>query len=182
MRKKVRYLGGGLLSVALTAHCGNAGPHDDLFVGSDDGGGTGPFVGADATASGALDAHIEEKGVQVKFVTVDCSGPCADVRAVATGGNPPYSFAWEDHSTSPTRHLCPAASTSYSVTVTDTGTSGELATPPQTAKAPLTGEVLACPDAGGVDGGATALACEPQKTAPFLMIHNVPSAATPTTG
>ncbi len=54
-------------------------------VGSDDGGGSS-FAGGDATASGALDASIDENHVTVTIVTLRCAGDCADVQAVATAG------------------------------------------------------------------------------------------------
>jgi hypothetical protein len=90
----------------------------------------------------------------VQVLTLDCTGPCADVEAVATGGNPPYSFAWDDGFTSPKRHLCPSSSTSYAVSVSDTGTTGELAQPAETARATLAASVIACPDGGSVDGAS----------------------------
>jgi hypothetical protein len=42
----------------------------------------------DASGPGALDAYIEQGRVQVKFITVSCSGACATVEAVGTGGQP----------------------------------------------------------------------------------------------
>jgi hypothetical protein len=114
----------------------------------------------DAGVSRALSAHIEQDHAVVQFVTLSCAGSCADVEAVATGGNPPYSYRWEDGSTSTTRHVCPTASTSYEVAATDTAvSSGEFPRPSQVARAALTANVLACPaDAGAVDaqtdGGA----------------------------
>jgi hypothetical protein len=144
-----------LLIAILALGCGgNAGNPYSLPVGSDDGGG-GSFVGGDdASASGAFDASIEQKHVAVTFVTLTCSDECADVVAVATGGRQPYTFAWDDGSTSAARHVCPTSSTRYSVKVTDTGTSGELARPAETLQVPLAANVIACPDGGASDGGA----------------------------
>jgi hypothetical protein len=141
----------GFLPVALALGCG--GSPGNLDVGFDDGGG-GLFPIGDASAPGALDAHIEQNHVTVNFVTVSCTGPCADVVAVPTGGYPPYTFAWENGSTSATRQVCPTASTSYSVKVTDTGTSGELERPAETVQVPLAANVLACPDGGISDASA----------------------------
>jgi hypothetical protein len=101
-----------------------------------------------------LDAHIEQSHITVTIVTVSCSGPCADVVAVAAGGHAPYSFLWDDGSTSASRTVCPTSSTHYDVRVTDTGTSGELARPAQTVDVPLGAHVVACPDAGAADGGS----------------------------
>lgn len=105
----------------------------------------------DSGTSRSLTAHIERQGVTVEFITLSCAGECADVVAVARGGYAPYAYAWEDGSTSPSRRVCPTESTSYRVTVTDTGNSSpEFQRPPQTAEAPLTANVLRCPspDAG----------------------------------
>ncbi len=138
---------------ALIAGCGSkADSGYSLDVGADEGGFSfGPSV--EAGAAGAFDAHIERGGITVTFVTVGCSGPCADVVAVATGGRAPYSYAWDDGSTSAARHLCPTSTTSYRVKVSDTGTTGELARPSQTVQVPLAASVIACPDSGTPDGG-----------------------------
>jgi hypothetical protein len=87
----------------------------------------------------------------VKIVTLSCAGKCATVQAVATGGNPPYAYAWDDGSTNPVRQLCPTADTSYAVQATDTGESGEIYRASQTARASVAAEVLACPDGGEPD-------------------------------
>lgn len=50
------------------------------------------------------------------------------------------------------RDVCPTATTSYCVTVTDTGSTGEVPRPAQSIERPLTATVLACPD-GGSDAG-----------------------------
>jgi hypothetical protein len=136
----------GVLVPALAIGCGSAGHDYILPVGSDDAGGGG-FAGGDAAASNALDASIEQNGMTVKIVTLSCSGDCASVEAVATGGHLPYSFAWEDGSTNPSRRVCPTATTGYHVTVTDTGTGGEVPRPAQSVSVPLTADVLTCTDA-----------------------------------
>src|ERR1700722_10815625 len=51
-------------------------------------GAVAPSPGTDATASGAFDAHIEQNHMMVTIVTLTCAGRCADVEAVATGGQP----------------------------------------------------------------------------------------------
>jgi hypothetical protein len=83
----------------------------------------------------------------VTFITLSCTGPCAEVEAVASGGDPPYMFAWEDGSTRATRQVCPTSSTSYRVKVTDTGSSGEFSRAPETTQVSLAASVIACPDA-----------------------------------
>jgi hypothetical protein len=149
----------GALVFLVLLGCGrpSGDPSYSLVVGDDDGGG-GFFAGADATASGSLQAHIERNAMTVKVITLSCSGPCADVEAVATGGNAPYSFAWDDGSTDPARTVCPTADTSYRVKVTDEATSGEFGRPSQTVQASVTADVIACPDGGAA---ADAGACDP---------------------
>jgi hypothetical protein len=51
------------------------------------------------------------------------------------------------------RRICPAADASYTVRVTDSGESGEVPTPPQTARASVAAEVLECGDGGLSSGG-----------------------------
>ena len=112
--------------------------------------------GTDASGPGAFDAYIEQNHVTVTFITLSCSGKCATVEAVGTGGYPPYMFKWDDGSKSAMRQFCPTSSTNYNVKVTDTGTSGELARAPETVQVPLAANVLACPDGGLLacsDGG-----------------------------
>jgi hypothetical protein len=131
----------------LALGCGSTGGANyNLDVGSDDGGPSFAFSGGDGGQ--ALDAHIEQGHLAVTFITLSCSGPCADVQAVATGGNAPYRFVWEDGSTSAMRHVCPTSSTEYSVTVTDSGMSGEFFSAPETTKVTLPATVMACSDAG----------------------------------
>jgi hypothetical protein len=144
------------LLVALAAGCGSGAgngfagevgtftPDSGLLLGAGDGGPSAP-----------LDASIQENNVTVTLITLTCSGSCADVEAVASGGTPPYTFAWDDGSTSPTRHVCPTSSTRYHVTVTDTGRTGELAQAAQHVQAAVTADVLACPDGGVSEGGPT---------------------------
>ncbi len=148
--------GGWLLLVALTFGCGSAQKPYALDVGSDDGGSAIAFGPGSASAPAAFDAHIEDDRVMVTFVTLSCAGACATVQAVGTGGYPPYTYAWDDGSTNPTRHICPASDASYSVKVTDQGTSGELARPAETVQVPLTANFLACRDAGTPDASAEA--------------------------
>jgi hypothetical protein len=139
---------------ASQSGCGSKGDPGALGeVGTYDGDASGAFLGGDASAPGAFDAHIEENHVTITFVTVSCAGDCADVEAVATGGHPPYAFAWDDGSTSATRRVCPKSNTAYDVKVTDTGSTGEFAQAAQTVQVPLPAKVLACPDGGAADAG-----------------------------
>jgi hypothetical protein len=143
-----------LLAAAWGCGASGGGPGYGLDVGSDEGGpgSFGSEVDSGTNATSALTAHIEQNHVTVTFVTVACHDSCADVEAVASGGTPPYAFAWDDGSTSATRQVCPAASTRYAVTVTDTGSTGELGQVAQTVRVPLVANVIACPE-GGTDAG-----------------------------
>jgi len=121
--------------------------------------GTGAANSLDASSPrpSSLRVQIEREAVAVEIVTVQCAGECVDVEAVARGGFPPYSYAWEDGSTEPVRRLCPRATTPFTVTATDSGlASVEFQQKPSTAKSTVTAEVLACSDAGPrPDGGAS---------------------------
>ena len=142
---------------ALCVGCGtsaSSGSDSALDAGRKDDGGSVAFVTGEAAATQRLDAYIERGTVAVKLVTVSCAGDCATVQAVGTGGYPPYTFAWENGSTSAVRRVCPTADTDYSVRVTDSGGTGELPRPPQTAKASVTADVLACSDAGPRDAAS----------------------------
>jgi hypothetical protein len=105
------------------------------------------FQTADASAS-SLDAHIEDQGIVVTFITLSCADSCADIEAIATGGNPPYTYAWSDGTTGGTRRVCPSQTTTYQVTVTDSPRTGELAQPSHTGTASLDAAVFPCLEAG----------------------------------
>jgi formylglycine-generating enzyme len=116
--------------------------------------GSGADVAGYDLESGAgmlpLSGDIESAGqAPVTTLTLGCAGECVDVQAVGRGGFPPYTYAWSDGATGPTRHLCPLATETLSVAITDTGvTGGEFARAPQTVHATLTVQVLGCADAG----------------------------------
>jgi hypothetical protein len=137
--------------------CGSSGEGYPLGVGEDEGGAQA-FDGGTADPA-ALDARIEENQMAVKLITLSCADACATVQAVASGGNPPYHFAWEDGSTNPTRKVCPASDTSYVVRVTDTAKTGELPHPAESAQASVTADVITCPD-GGTPGDVGAGSCQ----------------------
>jgi hypothetical protein len=106
------------------------------------------FDDRDGATADNFDVTIERDQSQVSTVALACGG-CADIEAVASGGNPPYSFVWEDGSTGPSRRVCPKSTTTYEVTVTDTAvTSGEFPRPPRTGRATLTATASCAPDAG----------------------------------
>jgi hypothetical protein len=138
------------------AACGSGGSSIAGEVGTYEDGGL--FSGdGDASGMRALDAYVEQDHVTVTFVTLSCSDACATVEAVGTGGYLPYTFRWDDGSTTATRQVCPTSSTNYSVKVADTGTSGEFPRAPETVQVPLAANVIACPDGGSADAGSGGL-------------------------
>jgi hypothetical protein len=140
---------GSVLGSLFVLGCGGSDAGNSLDVGGDE---AGTFVPVPGAGGDAFDASVQENGVTVTFVTLTCAAGCADVEAVATGGNPPYSYAWTDGARGATRHLCPTSTTGYSVNVTDSGSSGEFAKAAQTVKATLEANVVACPDGGAEIG------------------------------
>lgn len=142
-----------VLGIAACGSNDGTTPSYSLPVGSDDGGG-GQFGGRDGDTSAALDAYIEQGDIAVAIVTVSCANGCANVKAVATGGHPPYTYAWDDGSTDPARTVCPTSNASFHITVTDTARTGEFASPASTVEVPLKAKVLACPDGGAAGDGA----------------------------
>jgi hypothetical protein len=152
-------------AAALALGCSAGGTSHSVARGKDGSGGSGSVsngngggasILAEDAGSKLFAAHIEENHVRVQLITLGCANRCADVEAVATGGFAPYTFAWEDGSTGPTRHVCPTATSDYRVTVMDSGsTSAEFQRDPESVEAPLTARVLTCPDAGAIeaDGG-----------------------------
>jgi hypothetical protein len=87
--------------------------------------------------------------MRVELIPLRCDGECADVEVVATGGNPPYTFRWQDGSTAAQRHVCPSASRTLLVSATDSALdTPEFHRAAQTVSANVTFAVLACPDAG----------------------------------
>lgn len=62
-----------------------------------------------------------------------CEGACSGIKAIASGGTPPYKFSWNpatglSTATGDSVYACPASTTTYTVTVTDKNGSGTSAT------------------------------------------------------
>jgi hypothetical protein len=101
----------------------------------------------------ALTVEVQDiQGLKVDVVTVGCAGDCVDVVAVASGGHPPYEFAWDDDPREGARRrLCADTPAELTLTVNDTSIDDpEFHYAPQTAHAKVTVDVLECPDAGGL--------------------------------
>ncbi len=107
----------------------------DGAAGGEDGPGTAGFQnGADAAAR-SLAVSLSASA------TTSCPGSCVELTPQIDGGTAPYTVRWSDGATSGggTRQVCPAATTTYTVVVTDSsGKSGELALPDLQAQASVT--------------------------------------------
>jgi hypothetical protein len=149
--------------VLVLVGCGGDGGGRGLRVGMNgpEGGGNAGVAGIDnpsGGASGGLDVmehalavEVQHESLAVELVTLRCAGECAEVEAVATGGHPPYTFAWDDGPTDAMRMLCSDATTTFGVAVTDTGIdTEELSYAARTERAEVTAAVLSCSDDGGV--------------------------------
>jgi hypothetical protein len=85
-------------------------------------------------------------GLEIEVVTLQCAGACADVQAVARGGNPPYTYAWSDGTTTPSRRVCPTDPQQLRVTATETSVStAEFGQSARSATANVTDDVVGCP-------------------------------------
>jgi hypothetical protein len=118
-------------------------------------GGTGGSAAIDG-GDNRLVAEIQAQpsGLVVTMVTVGCSGECADVIAVASGGNPEYAFVWNDGITTAAREICALDTTTFRVTVSDTPiVDPEFPYDGASVTAEVTANVVACPSDGGVDAG-----------------------------
>ncbi len=106
-------------------------------------GGPGEVGVFDPDASQGPDGDVGRLAVLASSsVSSLCPSDCATLSAQATGGVAPYTFAW-DHgvtSTGATALVCPAATTTYKVTATDSSghPSGEFQTASQTGTASVT--------------------------------------------
>ncbi|MFT3921818.1 MAG: hypothetical protein QM778_04725 [Myxococcales bacterium] len=100
----------------------------------------------DGGSAEALEIHLEDRqGREIEAESSRCAGDCVDVQAIPEGGYPPYTFRWEDGSTSAKRRICPGASAAYQVAVTDHGVDApELDSAPQTVRAAFSVEVRSC--------------------------------------
>jgi mRNA-degrading endonuclease toxin of MazEF toxin-antitoxin module len=98
-----------------------------------------------------LGTHVEDRaGLKIDVVAIACHDDCVDVKAVATGGNPEYAFAWDDGVDTAMRQVC-VDDSKLTVTVKDTPiTSQEFGYEGATASVSVTTRQLECP----VDGGA----------------------------
>lgn len=127
---------------------------DGSFAGS---GGTGFGAGGQGARDAGIGSVDEALRVRVEdvdevvleVVTIACAGDCVTLRAVASGGVPPYTYAWEDGSVDATRTLCPEQASVYSVSATDTGYFDSEFKLPQVATQELSAQVLDCAADGG---------------------------------
>jgi hypothetical protein len=82
--------------------------------------------------------------LSVELVAGTCMDGCAELEAVAHGGNPDYSFKWDDGESSPKRRLC-ATDGQHTVTVKDTPIeSAEFGYPGASVMAGVTADLFRC--------------------------------------
>ncbi|MCB9325536.1 MAG: PKD domain-containing protein, partial [Lewinellaceae bacterium] len=75
--------------------------------------------GCTATATATVTVNQPPVAGNIPPETI-CLGECADLTATATGGAPDYVFSWSDGlGTGATKHVCPTATKTYTVTITD---------------------------------------------------------------
>ncbi|HEX3771714.1 MAG TPA: hypothetical protein VHV30_12640 [Polyangiaceae bacterium] len=144
-----------LLAGVVVAACsgqvtGSAGSGES----TEHGGGAGMFGPGDGSASGLLDVSIAPAAATV------CPGGCVSLSAKATGADGPFAIAWSGvEGSSSTVRVCPAATTTYAVTMTS-GAEGRgegLAQEPAgSARATVTVSPT-CGADGGTDGAAPAV-------------------------
>jgi hypothetical protein len=150
-------IGGAVLAGVIG--CSGDGPGLRVGMSAPEGGGSAGTAGIDnpsADASGGFDVmehalavEIQHEALAVELVTLRCAGECAEVEAVASGGHPPYEFAWDDGPTAAARMLCPEETAAFGVAVTDTGFETEEFTyQANTERAEVTARVLECSDGG----------------------------------
>jgi hypothetical protein len=124
--------------------CGSSGAPLTLNVGYVDDAGPG-FTQSDGGAQdGALGVSISPSKVTL------CAGECVTLSPTASAGTPPYSYAWgQGLAGDGPAKACPASTTTYTVTATDSsGQSGELTKPNATGTGSVTVVVAPCSEAG----------------------------------
>ena len=136
------------LCSAPSAPSGSGGAGMDMGTGTGGNGTAGSkgVVGSDSE----LSVRVQDiQKMTIEIITLACAGDCADIEAVAHGGNPPYAFAWEDGSTSAPRRVCLDANTTLRVSATDTAIiDDEFSYAAHTVSTDVIASVLDCTDAG----------------------------------
>jgi hypothetical protein len=105
-----------------------------------------------------------------------CPGQCVDLSAQAVGGTAPYSYRWNPGppGTAESLHACPSATTTYTVTATDSsGRSGELGGAPARGSASATVTVsspLDCRADAQSDAAADAFANAPTDSSMEMLV------------
>lgn len=101
-----------------------------------------------------------------------CPGSCATITSSGTGGVSPYTYSWSNGATPQNINPCPASTTTYTVTIKDSGgntsTSTAVATIYPALNATTSAANIACN--GGTDG--TAIANPGGGTSPYTYSWN----------
>lgn len=186
----MRKLGLGVVALLLACSSepdgrrGEVGVYDGGSAGASGNAGTGNPSGGQSgtidTVDNALTVEVEDiDGMTIEIITLACAGDCADIEAVAHGGNDPYTFEWDDGSTHPKRRVCLERSAELTVSATDTAIeTDELGYRAQTASTTVSATVLDCsmpePDA------SVPSSCGDNAVEPFQLFAKVPTEATAT--
>ena len=145
-----RVIAAGSAVAALVFGCGSSSVPLQVGI-QDDAGGIQTEDGGFSSPSGdggALSATLDDStGHVLTSASVICAGECLDIQAVAKGGRPPYTYKWNDGTTTAKKHTCPTANTTVSVVVTDSPGVGEVPVPAQSTTAKLSVDVQDCSDA-----------------------------------
>lgn len=116
-------------------------PNPNVLTGSAGSGGSGSPTGPGVPSPNMTGQLL----VQTELGQVTCPDQCADVRALAKGGNPPYSFMWDDGSTTPEHHVCLKEGEKAVVRVTDTSIeAAEFGYMAQTVSAEVAASAIHC--------------------------------------
>jgi hypothetical protein len=95
---------------------------------------------------------LNSVGETITKAQLACGTACLEVVARVTGGEPPYTYEWDDASTTPERTLCPDASAHHTLHVSDNKRTARVTAeldldrascPPDAGAPPVTPPVLA---------------------------------------
>src|SRR5688572_569172 len=93
-----------LVGETYDAEVSDVAPGDALPADSD---GSVPSTPPDATDPLRVELR-DGRGATTSALTLACGATCTEVEAIALGGNPPYSYRWQDGGTGARRTLCEA--------------------------------------------------------------------------
>jgi formylglycine-generating enzyme len=138
-----------ILVVSLPACAGKVAADEEAQGSTPEGGASLELGGVDSGASPLAVAIFASGSTEV------CAGQCVELTATATGGRPPYSYAWSGGlPPAASAQVCPATTETVTVVSRDaSGSSGEVPRPAAQASASVTVTVdSSCSGDGGIPG------------------------------